>query len=110
MTQLTTAPVQPAASSARTHARPADRLQGWAVVGKLGHGQFADVYLARPESAAEAAASYAIKVLRPAFQYDLKVLELFCQEARVGRRIWPGASSSSRWHARPATARTAVPR
>jgi len=67
---------------------PTQAVSGWDVVRKLGEGQLAEVYLARPlASTVDAPAGYALKVLRPAWQYDLRVLEMFCQEARVGRRI-----------------------
>jgi serine/threonine-protein kinase len=64
------------------------RLGSWELVQRIGGGQLADVYLARPaDSRALGPPSYALKVLRDAWQDDPSGLAILAREVQVARDV-----------------------
>ncbi len=58
----------------------------WQLVARVGHGQWAGVYRARPVNAPiERAAAYAVKVLHENRRHDPIAVEMLAREAQVGR-------------------------
>ena len=68
--------------------RPLTRLGAWDLVRLVGEGQLASVYQARPTgSATNQPACYAVKVLRPQWQDDLRGISTLAREVQVGRKV-----------------------
>jgi serine/threonine-protein kinase len=69
-------------------ARPPARLGSWEVVDRIGGGELADVYLARPaDCGADGPPGYALKVLRDAWQDDPRGLAVLAREVQVARDV-----------------------
>ncbi len=60
----------------------------WQLMGRVGHGQWAGVYRARPVNAPmHRAAPYALKMLHESRQQDPLAIEMLAREAQVGRQV-----------------------
>ena len=60
----------------------------WQLMERVGHGQWAGVYRARPAAASvDCAAAYAVKMLHEDRQQDPVAIEMLAREARVGRQV-----------------------
>ncbi len=74
--------------------RPGDRLDQFEVIRSLGHGAFADTWLARDTGTAE---SVVLKVPSPALLSDLDTAVRFRREGTIARRLQhPGLQSIAR--------------
>lgn len=64
------------------------QVGNWHLMQRVGHGQWAGVYRARPlNSPLHKVAAYAVKMLHAQWQQDSAAIEMFAREAQVGRRI-----------------------
>ncbi len=64
------------------------QVGGWQLVGRVGRGQWANVYRARPVSApVERPAAYAVKILQDNRQQDPLAIEMLAREVRVGCQV-----------------------
>lgn len=63
------------------------RLGHWELTASLGEGAFCRVYRARPASAPQRAAGYAIKVLHERWQHHPAAIATIAREAEVGRHV-----------------------
>ena len=60
----------------------------WQLMARVGHGQWAGVYRARPLNApADRPAAYAVKMLHESRQQDPVAIEMLAREAQVGRQV-----------------------
>ena len=60
----------------------------WQLMGRVGHGQWAGVYRARPVNApVDRPAAYAVKMLHENRQQDPVAIEMLAREAQVGRQV-----------------------
>lgn len=85
-------PARPAVQTRTAATAPAVRglapIGAWQPVGLLGQGAWSCVFASRPAGASPfQPAAYALKTLRAEFTDNPRALELFCREARVGRRV-----------------------
>jgi len=77
-----------ARTSQATDNAPPSRLGPWELVRQIGEGQLASVYQARPVgSSANQPTGYALKVLRPQWQDDLRGVSTLAREIQVGRKV-----------------------
>lgn len=81
-----TTPVRAARGEAQ--ARFPARLGSWELVARIGGGELAEVYLARPaECRAAGPPGYALKVLRDVWQDDPRGLAILAREVQVAREV-----------------------
>lgn len=63
-------------------------LERWQLLRRVGAGTMAEVYLAAPRgNAADTAACYAVKVLKPRWENEPAAVGLFAREAQVGSAV-----------------------
>ena len=64
------------------------QVGGWQLTGRVGLGQWAGVYRARPVNASPTSASaYAVKMLQASRRHDPVAIEMIAREALVGRQL-----------------------
>ena len=60
----------------------------WQLLGRVGHGRWAEIYRARPADApADRPGAYTVKMLHEDRRQDLLAIAMLAREARVGRRV-----------------------
>ena len=64
-----------------------NRLGPWRLAGRLGRGQWAEVFEAMPADAESRAAAYAVKVLREQWRHHADAIEALRREARVAAEV-----------------------